>query len=208
MNKEFYVIEGIDGAGKTTVGKYIQKAANLKFIETPARDFRRMNKSAPTDLCGRISYFMRSNQDALKRINKLPSNAPSIIGRYAYSTLIYAAASFNIPMCKLECLAQSYMLAEPVKTFLLTIDTEHQIQRILGRRQKSVDDLKIINDPGYRTNIDTMYRDIAAKQGWIIVDTTQKSVEKTAKEILCHMGVNVLAETAQDRSLYDKCARA
>ncbi|MCK5629457.1 MAG: AAA family ATPase [Nanoarchaeota archaeon] len=180
----FYVIEGIDGAGKTSVGNKLSEISNINYLETPCESFKRVNsRPDDSDFHGRFDYYMRGN---LYTINKLNQNSLNVVGRYYFSTIIGNSLLHNISFESVESIARMYNPEEPVNTFLLTVDEDEQLRRIKNRNKgkHTLNDSNILYDINYRVKMRGCYIAKAKQKKWHILDTTDKSIDQLAKEIL------------------------
>lgn len=183
IKKEFYVIEGIDGSGKTSAGRKLAEISPVDFIETPGEMFRQLYGKPAKTFRERFDYFMRSNIFAIEHLSK---ESVSVIGRYYFSTIIGNALRFNQPFNAVRDLAREYALPESKDTFLLVVDEEEQIRRIVERNkgEHSSNDQIVLDNPDYRKRMNELYLSCAEEKEWHIIDTTKILEDQVAKEIL------------------------
>ncbi len=90
MKHRFILLEGIDGAGKTSVGKYLQETYGFSYIETPGEEFEVLKSYiGKRDSLTRLAYYFAGNFDASAKIRELLKKNTVVCDRYFYSTLVY-----------------------------------------------------------------------------------------------------------------------
>lgn len=179
----FYAIEGIDGTGKTSIGKKLSEISNINYLETPCESFKKKNsKPDDNDFHGRFDYYMRGN---IYTVNKLNPDSVSVLGRYYFSTIIGNSLLYNQPLASVENMARMYYPEEPIDTFLLVVDEKEQIRRISDRNKgkHGMNDYKVLCDVDFRKKMRECYMAKAQENQWHIIDTTHKSIDQLAREI-------------------------
>lgn len=153
----FVVLEGIDGVGKTTVGKAL--AATLKkrgmptiFLATPPSPFDALaaNVIEQCSIASRFFFFLSSLVHASNSIRQSLSSAAVICDRYIYSTIAYHRAFGLQRIPNLDTLD----IRIPDFCFLLSVGNEGvRRNRILARQGSSPADLISIEDAAWRVDV-------------------------------------------------------
>ena len=194
---KFFVFEGIDGSGKSTI---VQKVAD----ELRSKNIKVFITSEPTDnpVGTLLKKMLRKNTepltelflflaDRVEHINEIKNHLKNgeyiLCDRYAYSSCAYQGSSLAThdlrPASKepwqwiLEI--QTPFLLEPDKVFLLDITPELALERIKKRRSfthfEVLEFLKMVRD---------IYHKIAKnRKNWIIIDA-RKSIKEIVAEVI------------------------
>ena len=179
----FFVIEGIDGSGKTSVGKRLGSYINVNYIETPTPEFKALyGLPNNVDPDKRFDYYMMANQQA---IAKLDNSKFNFVGRYYFSTIIGSKLHFNLDCDDYQIVFEKYLLAEPLQTVLLTVSETEQLRRIKLRNcgKNDFNDRKILDHYSFQRRMRDEYLNAAHDGGWKIIDTTHRSIDAIADEI-------------------------
>ena len=181
------VIEGGDQAGKLTQSKLLQKALKKQKIKTKLFHFPDYSTSVGKEirayLDGKrkfppqvIHCLLAANRwEKLEQITKAQEkNSVLIMNRYYHSNLIYGIANGMKPKW-LESLDHGLPKADLV--ILLDVTQKESF-----RRQKDNRD-KFEKNENFSRNISILYRKIAKKKRWRIVDAS-KTKQEIHQEIL------------------------
>ena len=188
MNK-FLVIEGVDGAGKTSIAQGLVKSLGVRYVKTPGEDYEAIreyiDKLAPPT--ARFFYYVSSVFNASAQIGKALQTSKVVCDRYIWSSLIPHAAYFDKDLNDLERALDLFEtdIVKPDKTVLLTVSEDEQLKRITSRngsRPFNLSDRLCLSDE-LRRKVRLLYQEIARRDNWAVIDTTTKTVADVIREI-------------------------
>ncbi|PIN89446.1 hypothetical protein COU60_03560 [Candidatus Pacearchaeota archaeon CG10_big_fil_rev_8_21_14_0_10_34_76] len=196
----FLVLEGVDAAGKTTVGNRLAQIMPARYFKTPGDEFASMREyiddHAPPP--SKLLFYLSSVVDVSARIGSALENSPAICDRYIWSTLVPHAAYHGENLEELECIWRPLVknLVQPDHVILLQVSEEEQLRRLhLAERingKQSASDRFCLNTET-RRRVRGLYDSVAEREGWLKIDTTHKSVEEVIEEINSRFSLGVLA---------------
>jgi len=176
-NKNFIVIEGVDGSGKTTIAKLLSEKLFYLYYKTPGGFWKRYRELfEKTSVKIRfLYYFFSTLADSLK-IKLFLQQKGIVCDRYIYSTwahhIVYGLPSLlRIPY-------PTVFFKEPDYVFYLYVDPSERAQRIqlrTGNNVKDYDDKAI-------ALVDGIFRDLFPEM--YIIDTTNLTPEEVTSKIL------------------------
>jgi len=186
---KFYVFEGDNGVGKSSIIERLEASLPAKRIATPTKEYEKIRDyvHATNSTYGRFFYYLSSVFDASKKIEGLLKEDSKIIicDRYIVSTLAGFWATSDWELRKLKEFYDSIKdgLVMPDLTFLLRCSHEERVRRISQRNKgdsKKRDDLT----PGYAAKI-SQFHDLLLEYetNWHMIDTTDKSIDTVVQEI-------------------------
>ncbi|MBF0120747.1 MAG: dTMP kinase [Desulfobacterales bacterium] len=169
-NNIFIVIEGIDGAGKTTISKLLSEKISACFYKTPSGFWLKHrhlveNKSSLI----RFLYYSIALIDSSRKISKILKNKAVICDRYIYSTWAYHIAYG----CRFLKYIPFYILPiiTPDVICYLYVSKEERLKRIINRENNTNKDFDSAALEKIH-NIFMEYKDM------IVIDTTNLSKEE------------------------------
>ncbi|ASJ75773.1 dTMP kinase [Granulosicoccus antarcticus] len=177
------VIEGMDGAGKSTVSGLLSKLLNNREYSTinMSSVFEGFLTSAKyvNDNCGvdaHYLYFLSSVKHCSDTIEKKLAHGNVVCDRYIYSTIAYhptSELSVSVDISTLE-------LVQPDFTFYLSVSDESiRQERLNNRAQRSVSDRLIKTKGSYMDTVEKAYEEL----GLVTIDCTTKTAQKIAEEL-------------------------
>jgi len=175
----FIVIEGLDGVGKTTIGKSLSRRLHAKLVKTPPESMHLFHKffqkRSPSNLSF-LFYFFSVMIVSLKIRLNIKKNS-FICVRYLNSTLAYHY-SFNYD---LQIRKFSFLIKKPdLQIFLILNENERKKRLKFRNKQSNIDLLTTIS--GVRKKI--LYKYYKNIHGVTIIDTTNKSVQEIVNIII------------------------
>jgi thymidylate kinase len=154
-------LEGVDGAGKTTLARELALALSqagigarvLLGVPSPFSEIReRINRIEDVDL--RYLFYMACNKETSRLAREMLKQHYVICDRYVYSTLAYHEAfGANTAAVDVEAL----QLLVPDFAFLVTVDEATRRSRLQERGSLSATDLRSHNQT-FRDTINEEYR--------------------------------------------------
>jgi thymidylate kinase len=195
-------IDGVDGAGKTTVAALLASAIPAEVVKTPLKEFLPDIKSfldnSPENTLARFVYFMCGNKHACDvltlRYNGSLSEQNIVFDRYKYSTLATHLAldemfSGGVNIARLHQIADktSEALMKPDLIVFLYVDYDVKTQRITLRKNPA--DTKLDNNKQFSERTETQLRSLARSlraEGVNVLelDTTKESPEAIRDAII------------------------
>ena len=139
LERGFFVLEGLDAAGKTTVASLLGEYAGIETIETPSPPLGDVKQRALESLppLSRLLYFMSANFDIAERHVQLTQGRTVVVTRYIWSTIAYHAAIENLPVPivvePLRPLLDRLLL--PEKVVFLKVSRAEQLRRLTSRHE-------------------------------------------------------------------------
>jgi len=194
----FVVIEGLDGAGKSTIIselKYILKYEKGIKVYATAEPSSELISGMLTRLILRskeklepISYVLYLYADRIEHWNKiikkkLEEGCLVLCDRYFYSTLAYQSA-LGVDEKFLEFitdyLISKNIIGEPSLKIFIDVDPEISIKRLNSR----VKSKEIFENLEFLKKVRERYLEIAKKYNMIILDNNFKDKDEIVREVL------------------------
>lgn len=172
------VVEGIDGAGKTTISKYIS-TLGLEYIKFPRYEFIPVIKKHLTGeivLDDRVTVmlFLADILDGTKDKNKY------VADRSFFSTIAYS----RLDVDKLIRIIMDFDVEFPDYVIYLDVDIDTALLRIAKKYEKSVydKDVELLNRVKKRYDELFSHREIADKTRVIKIDA-RKSIDLVIEDV-------------------------
>ncbi|EKT4456797.1 dTMP kinase [Pseudomonas sp. TYF_15] len=181
MKHLFVTIEGIDGAGKSTVVRMLANRLGAVCIKTPDERFsterQRVERQGSTE--EKYAFYLHSLEAQQVEINALLERGPVICDRYIHSTIAYQWPEAKpLPVDIPECFPS---LARPDHSILLTVSREVSRERIARREHQT--GVVSVTDHNL-TLLDKARRRFHAMQDLVQVDTSNRTPEQVCDLIL------------------------
>jgi dTMP kinase len=193
MSNKFIVFEGVDGSGKSEISKIVSDMLDTYYLESPTVEFKSIRKyiddySSPM---GRFLFYMATNLDLSRIVEDKVKIQDVICARYYYSTLIgYSARSSKSVDDLMKCLSLSDQdFYQANLTILLYVNRDEQKNRI-NKRNKGVNsgsDERCLYDENYSKDLAEKYLVVAKKMNWLIIDTSNMTIEEVINECVLHI---------------------
>ena len=174
-NNYLFVIEGVDGVGKSTVLHLLAKKLDAIAIEMPDgvwRKYRHIVEDANPTI--RFLYYVLANQFASFSIRKFLRKKHVICGRFIHST----KAHHIIYGCHISRFFPLWLIAnkQPDFVYYLTASKQEREMRISERKKNNIKDL----DSKTLEKIDKVFRSLPCM---IKIDTTHLNAEEVSNVI-------------------------
>jgi len=181
----FFVIEGLDGVGKTTIGRMLAKELNANLIKTPPQIFKFFHKffQKRTPSKSSLIFYLFSVFVVSLRIIFTNNKKSFICVRYLDSTIAYHAA-FNY---KFQVDRYCWLFKKPDFIIYLIVNENVRKNRLSDRNKLSKIDL-LSQDQDICNSIKHHYNNNMISN--IHIDTTEKSVHIIIKIILKKIKTN------------------
>jgi len=172
----FIVLEGVDGSGKTTVGKRLAQNIGAIFCQTPIGFWRR-NRAIVEDRNPflRFLFYVIATVHASIVISKILKNDSVVCDRYIYSTLAHHAVYWNKLVGKLS--PKVFPIKKPHFVFYLYSRREIRDQRTLQREANNPKDLE-------SQVLQEVHKAFLGFAGVVPIDTSDITVEETVDLII------------------------
>ena len=183
-------IEGMDGVGKTTVAKKIERDLNLKYVKNPIKELLEMDEEKFKKIAYKIfksdNHKIKTWYGALGDIYVLEKyrNEDIILDRHILLNYFFNGDEVTESIFKV----QVNTFGKPDLTIVLIASVETRMKRIFERNPNDADLLEDrAREYGYDKMIDFLER---YNYNYVIVDTENLSSEETlekCKEIIIQM---------------------
>jgi len=190
----FYVFEGIDGSGKTTVSRMLferiphDSRAGVILTAEPTTNWlgdqvRRCFKEDVSTVTETL-LFMADRAAHTERIRRWLSDGIIVLcDRYNASTLAYQGSILRKEVGEeaLEWLKQvsQFLIIQPDITFLFSIDPESALKRLDGRDEKTK-----FERLSFLTQVDQVYCELVEEDPGIMVIDASKPLKEVMEEVL------------------------
>ena len=185
MENTFIVLEGIDGAGKTTVSNALASAIEatgnrVVCIRSLIGDYE-LSANYVNEFCdidAHYLFYLSCVLHTSDRIRSLIKDTSVVCDRYIFSTLAYHRAN---PRPRVSIDLSKVQIYKPDYAFYLYVSDENVRRRRLSERSsKTPGDRGILSDNGLVSIIESEFKRF--KLTWI--DTTNSTVEDTTRKIM------------------------
>ncbi len=183
----FIVLEGIDGSGKTTIGKHLSeylkgKGFGVFLTEEPTRtwmgmDVRRAIEEEKNPFSQALLFFADRAEHVMDIRKRLDSGEIVISDRYVYSTFAYQGAQLEKIMALEDALLWLDRIYEPFRldpdaVIFLKIDPKRSMNFVKNRdfREK-------FERAEFLSRVQDIYMMLAEKYGFYIVDSNRNLEE-------------------------------
>lgn len=139
MKNAFIVLEGIDGSGKTTMGKILASKIGGVFYQTPSSFWRKHRSIVENSHCLiRFLFYLSATIYSSIEIRILLKKTPVVCDRYIYSTWAHHYA-YGLKI--LKKISYKYLpITKPDKVIYLYVDLKEREKRIKQRRNNTKKD--------------------------------------------------------------------
>ena len=181
----FYLFEGVDGAGKTTLAEGLAERIGAVYYASPPESMRSLRKfadfSSPTS---RLGFYTLGNHLSSAEISDFLKERDVVVDRYVYSTLTEHSVLLD------QVLEMPPDLVQPDCIIHVTASWEEIEKRYVEQRpgraeRENVEHQKKIGDmyDHYLSRFDHVLR----------VDTTERVPEDVVSEIIEALGIKPLS---------------
>ncbi|WP_166367254.1 dTMP kinase [Pseudomonas akapageensis] len=181
MKHLFVTVEGIDGAGKSTIVRMLAKRLGAVCIKTPDERFsdeRQIVENQGTTE-EKYAFYLRSLEAQKVEISELLEEGPVICDRYIHSTIAYQWPDTEPLPADIPDFFPS--LIRPDCSILLTVSREVSRERIARRE----DQTGVVSPTDHNLSLlDKARRRFLAMQDLIQIDTNDRTPEQVCDLIL------------------------
>jgi thymidylate kinase len=192
----FFVLEGVNCSGKTSVGRDLCKNDFFEFVQMPCKELSVIEKFIEKQNEYSKLMFYYSGIFLVSNYAKYSSEALNIIcDRYFYSTLVYHSfynnCSINESLEMMNSINDKLLMPDIV--FLLTITEDIWIERLKNTKNMANDNEKLfIKNPDCLAVLNNLYLELFDKLSnrtkYIQIDSSG-CVEDTCKMILQYIHI-------------------
>lgn len=181
----FYLFEGGNGTGKSTISKIVAERIGARYLSTPPAQYETFREYMDTQASplAVFLFYMAGNIEVSEKIKAALRDGPVVCDRYVPSTMASLMVRVAISLAEARRLVgplETYLVS-PDLTVLVTVSHQERIKRIASRgKPLSVRDV----DEQYNRNVDNTFLELAQEDAWVIVDTTNQTVEQTVAQVL------------------------
>jgi dTMP kinase len=186
----FYVLEGADGSGKSSITNLLAQTLRAKIFNTPSDEYHPIkayvDEQAPT--MSSILYYVSGIIDQSEKIKKALQKSHVVCHRWIGSTIVYHSVLRNESLRTVETIVAHYrrFFFSPNLTILLMIDPEQAVKRIVSRKKRrGRTDMISLQNKRFIKRINDAYVELSKREeNWIIIDTTNKTVKSVFEEVM------------------------
>ncbi|KAF7271474.1 hypothetical protein GWI33_015642 [Rhynchophorus ferrugineus] len=131
------VLEGLDGCGKTSMGKVLAKKLHIVKHTTPPESIKHLRSYFDDNLMVRSAYYSLGNYIAALEIASILRDSPVIMDRFWHSTIAFA-------------------IGQGIRD--KSVSEEERIRRQSGRENVTQQELLLKNDLSFRKNVILAYK--------------------------------------------------
>jgi len=192
MQNKFIVLEGLDGAGKTSICQVFKTKNDFLIIKSPPPPFNGIKQKILENVSAnsRFLFFLASNIEISNIVKSKLHDYNIISDRYIFSTLAYHMTLENINLKQLNDILPliSKFFIMPNITFYLTLNREEQIKRCKNKDDDLLQKKLVLNDDFQKTlrkNYQSVYDLFPTKL--ITIDTSHLKLHEVIEKILTHL---------------------
>lgn len=183
--REMIVIEGIDGAGKTTTSEYLAEEHDFYRMSQPEDSWvgEAARKALNEDVEPACDLFLHlaahANQQAKLRSRLKNSNV--VMDRYYHSRVAYQAVQTHFSAIEIEEMHLDWSV-EPSKTILFDIPARDALERKLGAKDK-------FENADFLSEVRSVYLDTFAHRDDVVVVDARKSKGEVLAEVKSELSI-------------------
>ncbi|HIQ38539.1 MAG TPA: dTMP kinase [Methanothermococcus okinawensis] len=184
---KFIVFEGIDGSGKTVQSKKLSESINGYYTYEPTEGD--VGKLIRRILRGEVCYssetlallFAADRREHVSTISRELEHRHVVSDRYIYSSIVYQ----TIQGVDLDfILSINRFVIKPDVLVYLDVDVEEALRR-MGKNRKEIFEnremLKLVKERYWDIIENRIFK---PRYGYVVIDTTKKSIGETHREIV------------------------
>lgn len=188
-SKQFFVLEGTDLSGKTTIAKLLAHSQNAELLKSPPVPFESIKQyvlenGAPL---ARFCYFLASNLQISSMAREILTKKSVVCDRYLWSTIAYHSAIESISPQKIVRIVEPLLPAFLIPSCLiyLKVDRQTQLSRANGRADDRLQRGLLLSE-NFQQRLTMAYEEIknVLNAPRIEVDTSELTVSESLKRIL------------------------
>ena len=183
--KNFIVLEGLDGVGKSTICDWISRKSHT-IVKTPTKELASTRQffDETDNFNASLVFYLTTCFHASNKAESQIHPYKTFCDRYILSTITFFEARGGDMKFLKSCMPIINKLPKPEKTFFLTADDEVRLERMRNREGGvGANDLRAMK---LNKKIPILYRDWASilNHELIEIDTTNLTAEETCEKIL------------------------
>ncbi len=182
MKNIFVVIDGVDGSGKTSACKFIEKELGFCYYKSPGGIFAELSKRLNPSIgaIDKYEFFYRATQNDSIIIKEQLKTSSVICDRFYPSTYSYHVA-MNHDIDAIYRKSGQIGILQPDFIFILTANFEIRNKRIVERAKNSnIKENISLDHLNYLNNVDKVFQSL----GFPIIDTSNLTVKMVAQNII------------------------
>lgn len=179
-NNELIVIEGIDGAGKTTVSEYIADSYGYSYMTQPEDSWvgeaaRKALKDEKIDPACDLFLHLAAHANQQSRIESILEEESIVIDRYYQSRVAYQSVQTEFSPERIEKMHLDWSI-QPSKIIILDIDAETALERKGGGEDK-FEYIEFLSD------VRRVYKEVFYNRDNIVVIDADQPKEKIFRKV-------------------------
>lgn len=184
MENIFITIEGIDGAGKSTIVSMLAEKMLAAYIKTPAERFSDMRQRIEShgSIEEKYAFYLYSLEQQQDEIKALLEKQSVICDRYIHSTIAYQWPDTKPLPTDIHNLFPE--LIWPHRSILLTVNKDVARERIAWREKKT--GVVTATDHNWLL-LDKAHHRFLSMPDLIQIDTSEKTQEQVCDQILSEL---------------------
>lgn len=167
-----FILEGLDGCGKTTLSYKIAKENKCIRWSSPSKTVNYLKKFFAGDAQLKLAYYIMCNYITSNEISYMRMVKPVIVDRFYHST----AVSYYINQLEISTIEWPVDLLKPTKVFFLDIDEELRLKKFTSRsKTPTEEEIKLNTDEKFRNTFKQLFHKVR-HDNFNIVKTEQEIV--------------------------------
>ncbi|MBS3061290.1 MAG: AAA family ATPase [Candidatus Diapherotrites archaeon] len=174
----FFVLEGVDGVGKTTVARKISALKGWSYVSTPSAELKQRRSMSLRDDNGFLNlvFYLEAVVDTSARVKK--RGKKNIICDRFFPTLVVDAYERKMP--GVLRILENISLEKPTLSIHLYADYKTVKKRLKMRSHLTRDEKRLLVNRRFFDSMVSDFRELCDVE----IDTSNQTVEQSVNEVL------------------------